>query len=475
MIAVVRSRSRTRVFVLLVVVLILLVVGPLFYLGWRQSARGVQVVSALPRLIGHKAQLTLTLQAARGNITRAEVRIVQAGKSTVVAKQETPLGPRGDVPVTIDSAGLGLREGGATFEVWARDDYWRPLKLREGATVSAPITIDLTPPKVEVIASTQYLSPGGAGVVVYRVSGANREAVTLGTRRFSGTPLGPPENNLRVALVALPYDWTSSTPLSVTAEDEAGNVGARGVPVEIKPRRFPHDRIEIKDPFLQLKVPELLPQYPPGKSLIEGFLVINRDQRKQAEEEKLRIGSKSADKPLWEGAFEQPRNTKVFSNFAETRTYFYQGREIDTQVHYGYDLASTKQSPIPVANKGVVVFAGPLTIYGNTVIVDHGLGLMTLYGHLSSIDVKPGDAVTKGQELGRSGSTGLAIGDHLHYEVLVHGISVTPLEWWDAKWIRDRISKPLKAAGLPEIVGAETRDQEPKGEAAAGSRRGRRR
>jgi len=128
-----------------------------------------------------------------------------------------------------------------------------------------------------------------------------------------------------------------------------------------------------------------------------------------------------------------------------------------------------------VANKGVVVFAGPLTIYGNTVIVDHGLGLMTLYGHLSSIDVKAGDAVTKGQELGRSGSTGLAIGDHLHYEVLVHGISVTPLEWWDAKWIRDRISKPLKAAGLPEIVGAETRDQEPKGEAAAGSRRGRRR
>jgi murein DD-endopeptidase MepM/ murein hydrolase activator NlpD len=262
---------------------------------------------------------------------------------------------------------------------------------------------------------------------------------------------------MRVALVALPYNWTSATPLTITAEDEAGNVATRGIPAEIKPRRFPSDRIQIKDSFLESKVPELLPQYPPGKPLVDAFLTINRDQRKQAEDEKRRVGAKSADKPLWDGAFVQPRNTKVFSNFAETRTYLYQGHEIDTQVHYGYDLASTKQSPVPAANKGVVTFAGPLTIYGNAVIIDHGLGLMTLYGHLSSIGVKPGDAVDKGQELGRTGSTGLALGDHLHYEVLVHGISVTPLEWWDAKWIRDHISKPLKAAGLPEISGAETR------------------
>jgi murein DD-endopeptidase MepM/ murein hydrolase activator NlpD len=195
-------------------------------------------------------------------------------------------------------------------------------------------------------------------------------------------------------------------------------------------------------------VPELLPQHPASASLVEGFLTINRDQRRQAEEEKRRVATRTAAKPLWEGAFLQPRNTKVFSNFAETRTYVYQGREIDTQVHYGFDLASTKQAAVPAANKGVVAFAAPLTIYGNTVIVDHGLGLMTLYGHLSSIGVKVGDAVDKGQEVGRSGSTGLAIGDHLHYEVLVHGVSVTPVEWWDAKWIRDRVTGPLKAAGV---------------------------
>jgi murein DD-endopeptidase MepM/ murein hydrolase activator NlpD len=246
------------------------------------------------------------------------------------------------------------------------------------------------------------------------------------------------------------------------------------VPTELKPRAFPRDTITLTEAFLQAKVPELLPQRAPTQPLIDGFLVINRDQRREAEEAKFKISAKTADKPLWEGPFVQPRNTKVFSNFAETRTYVYQGRAVDTQVHVGFDLASTKQSPVPAANAGQVAFAGPLTIYGNTVIVDHGLGLQTLYAHLSTIDVKLGDAVTKGQELGRSGTTGLAVGDHLHFEVLVSGVSVTPIEWWDGKWIRDRVNKPLKAAGLPEIAGVGEVPDEPAPRATA-PRPGRRR
>ncbi len=122
---------------------------------------------------------------------------------------------------------------------------------------------------------------------------------------------------------------------------------------------------------------------------------------------------------------------------------------MDTAVHLGYDLASLKHSPVPAANSGVVVFAAPLTIYGNTVVVDHGLGLQTLYGHLSSIEVKEGDQVKQGQALGRTGITGLAVGDHLHYEVLIGGVSVTPVEWWDGRWIRDHIGRPLHEANIP--------------------------
>jgi hypothetical protein len=442
-----RSRGKVGVGTLVVVLLVLAVAGTVSYFGWRQSVPGVRVSGTPPRAIGHKSTITLVAEASGGQVSRIEVRLVQGGRSTVVAQQEGRLGRRAEVTPTLEPATAGFREGSAAIEVRARDDYWRPLRPSDRIAASLPVTIDLTPPKVEVVAATPYVAPGGAAVVVVRASAdAASLALRVGNVAF---PLFPTSaEGVRVGLVALPYDAPGAMPITVTARDEAGNIASRGVPAEWLPRRFPHDTIRITDAFLQAKVPELLPQYPPDKPLVDGFLIINRDQRRQAEEEKRRIAAKSADKPLWEGAFVQPRNTKVFSNFAETRTYMYQGREIDTQVHYGYDLASTKQASVPAANKGIVLFAGPLTIYGNAVIVDHGLGLMTLYGHLSSIAVKVGDEVAKGQELGQSGTTGLATGDHLHYEVLVQGISVTPVEWWDPKWIRDRIAGPLKAAGL---------------------------
>jgi murein DD-endopeptidase MepM/ murein hydrolase activator NlpD len=389
------------------------------------------------------------------------VRMVQGGKPVTLAATEGPLGARVQLPVSVQSAALGLKEGGATLEVWGGDDFWRPIRQGERVLVSQPVTIDLTPPRVEMLASTRYVSPGGAVLVVFKAGEAAQVDVTVGRRVFPSFAYGPPDRGARVALIALPHDYDAGTPLAITARDEAGNTATRGVPAELKPRRFPRDTIKLSEAFLQSKVPELLPQRPPSQPLIDGFLVINRDQRRQAEEEKSKIGTRTADKPLWSGPFVQPRNTKVFSNFAETRTYLYQGQPVDTQVHVGFDLASTKQSPVPAANSGQVAFVGPLTIYGNTVIVDHGLGLQTLYAHLSSIDVKAGDAVEKGQALGRSGTTGLAVGDHLHFEVLVSGVSVTPVEWWDGKWIRDRVNKPLKEAGLPEIAGVGEVPDEP--------------
>jgi len=433
-------------------------VGSVSYLAWRQSVPGVSVTATVPPFVGQKMALTMVLEAARGRIATADVRVAQGGKSVVVARHDGAAAPRLDLPVALEPAAAGLREGNATVEVWARDDFWRPWRGQERAAATFPVTIDLTPPPLEIIAATPYVAPGGAGLVVIRAGDAALADTHVGTLAFPTFPLGP--QGTLVGFFALPYDFAVGTSLSVRAADQAGNAVTRGIPAEILPRRFRRDTIEITDAFLNAKVPELLPQRPPTQPLVEGFLVINRDQRKFAEAEKRRVAAKTADKPLWEGAFVQPRNTKVFSNFAETRTYRYHGREIDTQVHVGFDLASTKQAVVPATNKGVVAYSGPLTIYGNTVILDHGLGLQTLYGHLSSVAVKVGDAVAKGQELGRSGATGLAIGDHLHYEVLVHGVSVTPIEWWDPKWIRDRVSGPLKAAGI-DVSGVDPSADEP--------------
>jgi murein DD-endopeptidase MepM/ murein hydrolase activator NlpD len=139
-------------------------------------------------------------------------------------------------------------------------------------------------------------------------------------------------------------------------------------------------------------------------------------------------------------------NNAVESAFADNRTYIYQGKEVDQQTHLGFDLASFTGVPIVAANRGKVVFADELGIYGNCVIVDHGMGVQSLYGHLSSIGVKAGEMVEKEQELGKSGMTGLAGGDHLHFTMLVNGQMVNPVEWWDAHWIQDRILRKLHDA-----------------------------
>jgi len=133
--------------------------------------------------------------------------------------------------------------------------------------------------------------------------------------------------------------------------------------------------------------------------------------------------------------------------FADHRAYVYNGHVIDHQDHLGFDLAVTANHPIEAANDGLVMLAKYFGIYGNTVVLDHGYGLMTLYAHLSSIDVKPGDMVNKEQTLGRSGMTGLAEGDHLHFTMLVNGKMVNPVEWWDSHWIQDRILRKLRTPG----------------------------
>lgn len=472
------TRSTFRFWFTVIVVPSLLVVGALGSLAWRQSVPGIRAgLDPVPRWIGVKTPLAVDLRAARGGVRSMEIRLRQGAARVVIAHQAFTGAPTNDQRVALQVAGatLGLREGAATLEVLARDGFWRPIRVDDRPILTAPVTLDFTPPSLEVVAATRYWAQGGGGLVVLRSKGASRVAVTVGGLAFPAYPAGPAESNLFVDMAALPWNYEAGTPITAVAQDEAGNVTSRAVAVEVKPRRFKTDTIDVKDEFLERKLPELLPErggaIPQGEWL-QAFLTVNRDRRNQAEDLKRALAAKTQPRPLWEGAFEQPRNTKVFSNFAETRTYRYHGQDVDTQIHFGYDLAAVRQGPVPAANAGVVVFAGPLLIYGNAVVVDHGLGLQTLYAHLSSIAVKEGDTVAKEQELGRTGSTGLALGDHLHYEVLINGVSVTPLEWWDARWIRDHVGRPLREASLPLIQSlAPAAAQDDAGQPAARGRR----
>jgi len=137
------------------------------------------------------------------------------------------------------------------------------------------------------------------------------------------------------------------------------------------------------------------------------------------------------------------KNAATMARYADHRSYFYKGEKVDEQTHLGIDLASLANSPIKAANSGKALFAERNGIYGLTVVLDHGQGIASVYGHLSSMEVTTGQEVKKGDVIGHSGQTGLAGGDHLHLSILIHGVFVNPIEWWDAHWIEDNITKKL--------------------------------
>jgi murein DD-endopeptidase MepM/ murein hydrolase activator NlpD len=153
----------------------------------------------------------------------------------------------------------------------------------------------------------------------------------------------------------------------------------------------------------------------------------------------------SVAEKLWDGSFNRMRRSSRRAGFADHRSYYYEDKKIDYQVHLGIDLASVRHAEVEAANRGIVVAAEYLGIYGNMVIIDHGLGVFTLYSHMSQIIVKPGDQVEKDTVLGNTGTTGMAGGDHLHFSVLVNGIFVDPVEWWDKNWLELHILNYLSS------------------------------
>ncbi|HEV8309209.1 MAG TPA: M23 family metallopeptidase [Methylomirabilota bacterium] len=442
-----------RVWKVWIVLLVLLGLAGGFVL-WRQRQPLVAVnLDPAFTALGHpKRTVTMRLRAPAGGLRSVEARVIQGGTARVVLTEAfaSPAPREADRPLNLEAAALGLKEGDAELQVFARDTVWR-LRQDPGPRLTHRFAVDLTPPTLELRSATGYIKHAGAGIAVYRVAGASRSGVQVGAAFFPGVAGLTQDPAVHVALFTIPYHG-AQTPPSLFAEDEAGNQRLIGVPVTFLPVRFPKDTIRLTEAFLQRKVPELAPQTPgtaTGEQLLQAFLTVNRDGRKAAEA-KIRELSQtgSAPKPLWQGVFRQQPNTKVFANFPEERTYLADGRTVDTQWHLGIDLASRKQSPVDASNAGRVVFTGFNGIYGNMVVLDHGLGLFTLYGHLSEIAVKAGQTVAKGEALGRSGETGLAGGDHLHFAMLIHGVYTSPLEWWDEHWIRDRIAKPLADAGI---------------------------
>jgi len=440
-------------------------------LAGREAGPAIEVKSPA-RFIGQAGSLELFVDAPAGRLTRLTATLTQNGQTIPVfaldGAGDAPADPAAEVKQASSDrlwvirplgkqAQPALAAGPATLTVTAA----RPVLFgyREAVTtVTRDVDVRLDPPRVAILSTHHFLNLGGSEFVVLRATPPDAAAgVRVGDQSFPafpGSAVGLADPALRVAFFALPFDQDAATPVTVFARDEAGNEATARMDRQAFPKRFQRSRIPIDRAFLDRVVPAIAQNTPSlgltvnaGADLLPAFLTINRDLRQQNNQAIAALAAKTAPEMRWQEAFAQLGNTQVESRFADHRTYLFEGREVDQQTHLGFDLASTAQAPVTAANRGVVVHAAYLGIYGNCLVVDHGLGVQSLYAHLSSMDVKDGDAVEKGQTLGRSGTTGLAGGDHLHFTMLVGGVQVNPVEWWDPHWMEDRVFRKIREAG----------------------------
>ncbi|HHD63935.1 MAG TPA: M23 family metallopeptidase [Desulfobulbaceae bacterium] len=336
--------------------------------------------------------------------------------------------------VEIDVRKTGVKDGKAILTVSARDFSLNGLLKGNETTLSVPVTVDTKPPRVAVEHSQQYIRPGGSGIVIYTISEpAVRHGVEIDNLFFPGFALS---NGKRfIAYIALPWDSGKPEQTQVIAVDEAGNIGKSIFSMNLKKVPDKRDRINVTDGFLKKKIPEFEEHYPElTGTMLEQYIFTNNEIRRRNAETIKEACSKPVPEMLWHDRFVRMPGAGR-AGFADQRTYFYKGKAIDHQTHLGMDIASTARVAIKAANSGKVIFGEYLGIYGNTVILDHGQGVFSLYSHLSRIDTTLGALVAKNELIGHSGATGMAGGDHLHFSILIHGIFVTPKEWWDQHWI----------------------------------------
>jgi murein DD-endopeptidase MepM/ murein hydrolase activator NlpD len=452
-----------RKFLVLLLLLALGVGGAWFFAG-RMPGPIIEIAQPAAA-IGQTGALLINIDTPGGKITRLDVSLEQDSRRTAIFSLTSPgaaqLTREGERRIRITGS-IGKRQlpeleaGKARISVTAV----RPVLfgVREvQSSVSREIDVRLTPPRVEVQSTHQYINHGGSEIVVYRVTPSDAASgVRVGDQEYPGFPasgagIANADPALRVAFFALLWNQDRNTLIDVFARDEFGNESHAAFDYRIFPKVFRRSRIEIDDRFLSRVVPSILENSPGLKvenpsDLLAAFLRINRDLRRDNNATIAALAHETAPTILWQGPFKQLLNTAVEAGFADQRTYIYKGEEVDQQVHLGFDLASTSAAPIQAANHGKVLHAGWLGIYGNCVILDHGMGLQSLYAHLSSVDVKAGDAVKTNDRLGRSGVTGLAGGDHLHFTMLLAGNAITPIDWWSPKWVRDRIVRKLRDA-----------------------------
>ncbi len=440
----------------LALAIILVVLGGLawFLVAIFEGERPAASLEPSLQYLNGPKEFNLKVSDSKSGLKYLIVKVVQEGRKVKVLEKKFPykgfLNKEGDHEYTqhftVDPSALDLGQGSIELILEVRDYSRRNGGDGNLSVVQQKMIVDTIPPSIRPVSRMNYINRGGCGFLVYEASSDTVESgVYVDGMFFPGYPAGEGySDTAHVCYFTFPYYMKKRPQLYLWGKDRAGNESKAGFYYRIRRRRFRTEAIYITDQFLRKVLPYFsFYHFEENLSDIEKFLKVNRELRKENGAAFYALRTKTEPVRLWEGRWLRLKNSATMARFADHRNYYYKGKKIDEQTHLGVDLASLAHSEVQAANHGKVIFTGRMGIYGLTVVLDHGQGLASVYSHLSEIRVKEGQRVIKGEIIGTTGQTGLAGGDHLHFGVMVNGIFVNPVEWWDSHWIQDNITRKL--------------------------------
>ena len=456
MIAKKNSRKAKKIIYSLALIPLLII---LFLFGWFftilfEGEKPAVLLEPLPEFLSKGQVFTVSMRDAKRGLKTLKVSVNQGGREITILEDKFPfkglLNRRGvhdyKKEILVDPSALRLAQGEVDLFVQVWDYSKRSGGDGNLTLIQHKIVVDTIPPAIRPISRMHNINVGGSGLIVYQTSSDTLESGVFVNKLFFPGFLSGDESKkgICVCYFAVPHHIDPKPSITLWARDKAGNITNAGFYFHIRNRQFRTDKINLTDRFLDLVLP-YFSFYPldSEKSDIEKYLTVNNKLREESHNTLNQLKDKTEPARLWDGAFLRMKNAATMARYADHRIYLYRGKKVDEKDHLGIDLASLANSPVQASNHGRVIFVDRLGIYGNTVVLDHGQGLASVYGHLSKAEVILDQRVEKSAVIGHTGQTGLAGGDHLHFAMMLNGVFVDPIEWWDPHWIEDNVSRKL--------------------------------
>ena len=388
-------------------------------------------------------------------------RVIQKNEKTREILRHT-LKEEKSQDISLDFPGIdsGLYEGIATIEIEAKDaSFWQNKGI-----LTITTRVDFQKPTVELLSSEQSIPEGSTQLVFLRIyeDDLGISGIRIGSKVFPAYPARGldksfQEKSLYVVLYSAPFeDDSDAKAMRIFAEDQTGNVAS--IPLSGKILRNTYKTItnNLSSPFLYETTAKIYdnnfqrlmpaqPDFGAEEKALAKLQQINTRLRQLNNEELATAVTKGGKlERIWDGPFLSPSGDKIV-NFGDLVIYSMNGKAVTTWRSTGCEFGTRRrEEDVFAANDGFVTVIQDIGVYGSVLAIDHGLGLVSIYGNLGQTFVKRGERVGRNQKIGTTNQSAFAPAGNLIFEMRLNGIPLNASYWWESNWYHQEIVKKIE-------------------------------